>query len=189
MTKPPMISMEFVAGAIQAAIRSGVEQQTILRVAGLTVEDIADRNKKIPVRKFVKLLESAATLSQDDCFGLHFGLAYQLSDLGVLGYVLLNSANVGSALGTLIRYFDVCQQATKVAITLESNTAWLSYQISDASIQTRKQDAEAAVAFSLTMIRTLTRQQWRPKAVWLEHDSPADTSEHQRILDAPLLFN
>lgn len=189
MTKPPMISMEFVAGAIQAAVRSGVEQQTILRVAGLTVEDIAERNKQIPVRQFVKLLESTATLSQNHCFGLHFGLTYHLFDLGVLGYILLNSATVGSALDTFIQYFDVCQQATEVALTLEGNIALLSYQISDASIQTRRQDAEAAMAFALSTIRTLTRQHWYPKAVWLEHESPADTSEHHRILGAPLFFN
>lgn len=189
VTKAPMISMEFVASAIQAAIRSGVEQQTILRVAGLTVEDIADRNKQIPVRQFIELLESTAILSQNLCFGLHFGLTQHLFDLGVLGYMLLNSATVGSALDTLIRYFDACQQATEVALTLEENIALLSYQISDASIQTRRQDAEAAMAFALTMIRTLTRQHWHPKAVWLEHESPADTSEHHRVLGAPLFFN
>lgn len=181
--------MEFVAGAIQAAVCSGIERQRIYKVAGLTVEDLADRNKQIPVRQFVELLESAAILAQDDCFGLHFGLNYHLFDLGVLGYILLNSASVGSALETLIHYFDVCQQSTEVTLTLDGGTVLLSYQISDASIQTRRQDAEAAMAFALTMIRTLTRcQHWHPQAVLLEHEPPTNTSEHQRILEAPLLF-
>ena len=45
MTKPPMIAMEFVASIAQAANSSGIEQETVLRLAGLTVEDIADRTK------------------------------------------------------------------------------------------------------------------------------------------------
>ena len=45
------------------------------------------------------------------------------------------------------------------------------------------------MAFGFTRIRTLTRQHWHPKTVWLEHESLADISEHQRILGSPLFFN
>lgn len=189
MTKPPMIAMEFVAKAVQTAIRSGIDQNTILRMTGLKVEDIADRTKQLPLRQYIQLLESIAILIKDDYFGLHHGFTHHLSDFGVLGYIMLNSATVGCALNTLIQYFDVWQQATKVALTLDGDIAWLSYQICDVNIQTRKHDAEAAVAFGLNITCTLLRQPWCPQAVWLEHEPPAEISEHQRILRAPLFFN
>ncbi len=189
MSRPPTIAIEFVAKTVQAAVRSGIEQQTILMMSSLRVEDIIDRTKQVPLREYIQLLEDIATLSQDDCFGLHHGATHHLSDFGVLGYILLNSATVGCALNNLIRYFGVWQQATNVALTIEGDTAWFSYQISEPAIQTRRQDTEAAMAFGLTMIRTLTRQHFHPKAVWFEHESPVDISEHQRVFNAPLFFN
>lgn len=162
-----MIAMEFVASTAQAATRSGIEQETVLSLAGLTVEDMAERIKQFPLRQYIQLLENIADKIQDDYFGLHHGFTHHLSDFGVLKYILLNSATVGCALNNLTRYFNVWQQATEVALMLEGDTVWLSYKISDACIQTRKQDAEAPMAFGLTIIRTLTRQHWHPKAVWL----------------------
>lgn len=185
----PTIAMEFVASAVRAAVHSGIEQPAVLKMTGLTLEDITDRTKQVPLPQHIQLLETVAAIHQDECFGLRYGLNHHLSDFGVLGYVLLNSATVGSALNQLIQYFEVWQQATEVALTLDGDTAWFSYQITDATIQTRKQDAETAIAFSVASIRTLTRQHWCPKAVWLEHSPPRDTSEYERLLNAPVFFD
>ncbi len=119
-----MIAMEFVASTAQAAKSSGIEQETVLSLAGLTVEDMAERTKQFPLRQYIQLLENIADLIQDDYFGLHHGFTHHLSDFGVLGYILLNSATVGCALNNLTRYFNVWQQATEVALMVEGDTVW-----------------------------------------------------------------
>ncbi|MUG96123.1 helix-turn-helix domain-containing protein [Scytonema sp. UIC 10036] len=189
MTMPPMIAMEFVVNAIQRAVQLGIEQQVILKIAGLTIEDIANQTKYFSLHQHIQLLEKLAVLNQDDFFGLHYGFTHHVSNFGILGYVLLNSATVGSALNSLVQYFGVWQQGTEIALTLDGNTAWLSYQVTDARISVRKQDAETAIAFAINSIRTLTRQHWYPKTVWLEHNSSKKALEYEQVLNAPVLFN
>lgn len=45
--------MEFVASTAQAAKSSGIEQSTVLSLAGLTVEDMAERTKQFPLRQYI----------------------------------------------------------------------------------------------------------------------------------------
>ncbi|MFQ4165858.1 MULTISPECIES: AraC-like transcriptional regulator QhpR [Nostocales] len=181
--------MEFVANAIQRAVQLGINRQILLKMAGLTIEDITNPTKNVSLYQHTQLLEKLAVLSNDDFFGLHYGFTHHVSNFGILGYVLLNSATVGSALNSLVQYFGVWQQGTEVALTLDGNTAWLSYQVTDAGIPVRKQDAETAIAFAINSIRTLTRQHWYPKTVWLEHNSSKNTSEYKQLLNTPVLFN
>ncbi|WP_407883955.1 AraC family transcriptional regulator [Scytonema sp. NUACC26] len=189
MTLPPTIAMEFVVNAIQRAVQLGIDRQVILKMAGLTIEDIANQTKDFSLHQHIQLLEKLAVLSKDDFFGLHYGFTHHVSNFGILSYVLLNSANVGSALNSLVQYFGVWQQGTEVALTPDGNTAWLSYQIKDVNISVRRQDAETAIAFAINSIRTLTRQHWYPKRVWLEHNSSKNTSEYEQVLNAPVFFN
>lgn len=189
MSGIPTVAMQFVAGVVQTAAQAGIEQQTILDIAGLTVEELNGCAKQFPLPRYIQLLEEIATLSQDNFFGLHHGLAHKVSDFGALGYILLNSASVGCALNSLIRYFNTWQQATEVTLTLEDDIGWLSYRILDNSIKARRQDAEAAGTTTIAILRTLTRQPWHPKAVWLEHESPLNQLEYERVLNAPLFFN
>jgi AraC-like DNA-binding protein len=189
MTMPPTIAMEFVVNAIQRAVQLGIDRQVILKMVGLTIEDTANQTKNFSLHQHIQLLEKLAVLSKDDFFGLHYGFTHHVSNFGVLSYVLLNSATVGSALNSLSQYFSIWQQGTEVTLTLDGNTAWLSYQVTDARISDRRQDAETAIAFAINSIRTLTRQHWYPKRVWLEHNSSKNTSEYRQVLNAPVFLN
>ncbi|WP_373187537.1 helix-turn-helix domain-containing protein [Halopseudomonas sp.] len=54
-----------------------------------------------------RLWHAAATLAQDDCFGLRMGQTYRSNTLKVLGLAAVSSASVGEAVQRVIRFFSV----------------------------------------------------------------------------------
>lgn len=54
-----------------------------------------------------RLWHAAATLAQDDCFGLRMGQAYCSNTLKLLGLAAVSSATIGAAVQRVIRFFSV----------------------------------------------------------------------------------
>jgi hypothetical protein len=64
---------------------------------------------------FARVLEEAARITGDECFGLHFGQHYHPKNIGPLAYVVLNSPTMGVGFENVARYLRVHNEAAEVA--------------------------------------------------------------------------
>jgi hypothetical protein len=87
--------------------RRGVNADELLKEVGLRRVDLADPENRIPYAAVLGLAERAATVTGDASYGLRLGGARDQRDAGLLGFVLLNSATLFSALTNLQRYVRV----------------------------------------------------------------------------------
>lgn len=189
MAQGPTIQVAATAGIIAAIEDTGIAPELVLAEAGLTRAALADPERRIPLAKWIALLEGAAERLGDPCFGLHFGAAFDPAAYGALGYVVLNSPTVGVALDNVSRYLGVHRDATELALKIEGRTARTVYRVHSLNIDLGRQDAELAVARLFNALRVAIGGDWSPDAVWFTHSPPADEAEHRRVFGAPVHFH
>jgi AraC-like DNA-binding protein len=149
---------------------------------------LANAEGFIPCAVFARILEEAARATGDDCFGLHFGERFNPKNIGSLVYVVLNSPTVGEADAQVARYIKLYNQAGQASVIIEGQRAYMRYVLTGLDIPAARQQSEYGMAVRLNTIRMMVGSQWAPLEVQFTHEKPANTSEHERVFCAPVLF-
>ncbi|PZD97557.1 AraC family transcriptional regulator [Paenibacillus sambharensis] len=92
------VSVALLYPIMKTILRSGFDQEEFLRQARISGELLEDAEARLPEQDFERVTELAAAVTGDPLFGLHQGQRVEVSDLGILGYVMLHSGTVGQAL-------------------------------------------------------------------------------------------
>lgn len=184
----PMISVAAMTGLLPAISAAGADPDRFLRTFELEPSVLANADGFIPCAVFARVLEEAARVTGDDCFGLHFGERFNPKNIGSLVYVVLNSPTVAVADEQVARYVKLYNQAAQVSFAVEGERAYLRYVLADLGIETPRQQHEYSLVIRLNTIRMMVGSQWRPLEVQFAHQAPGEISEHQRIFGAPVLF-
>jgi hypothetical protein len=104
-------------------IEAGIDPAPLLARAGLTVEQIDDRNARLSARSQIKLLEFAAEALQDDFIGFHLAQDYDLREIGLLYYVLASSGILADALHRAERYCGISNEGISLQARTGKETA------------------------------------------------------------------
>jgi AraC-like DNA-binding protein len=182
--QPPMIRANLLEPILDAL--HGHDTAALLRDYGLPQTPI-DPYQLIPLAKYVALFEHAAQLLEDPCLGLKLGHAFRPDLLGPLGFLFQASVNLRQALQQLTSWLSVWQGATRVELIAGDTTADYIYQIGDASIRPRRQDAEYSLAALCSLIRNFLGCQWAPLEVHFEHSSTMRRA-YEHSFHAPVFF-
>jgi AraC-like DNA-binding protein len=184
----PMISVAATTGLVDAIAAVGGNPDQVLASVDLEASRLTNMDGFIPCVVFARLLEEAARATGDVCFGLHFGERFNPKNIGPLAYVVLNAPTVGMADEQVARYLKLYNQAAQVSAIVEGQRAYLRYVLVDLGLPTMRQQNEYSMAIRLNTIRMMVGSQWAPLEVQFAHEKPQDTSEHERIFCAPVLF-
>jgi AraC-like DNA-binding protein len=65
---------------------------------------LRDVEARIPEEEYLRLMQAAASFTNDDYFGLYQGKIMDMADLGILGYVMMHSETIVDALEAYRRY-------------------------------------------------------------------------------------
>jgi AraC-like DNA-binding protein len=90
--------------ACARALARGLQLSPLLLKAGLTNEQMEDRNARINVKSQIRLLEVTAAALQDDFLGFHLASEFEPREIGLLYYVLASSDVLDDALRRAERY-------------------------------------------------------------------------------------
>jgi AraC-like DNA-binding protein len=184
----PMISVAAASGLVEAIRAAGADSDQVLHTFQLDPSLLSNTEKFIPCAVFAGILEEAARVTGDDCFGLHLGERFNPKNIGPLTYVVLNSPTVAVADDQVARYLKLYNQAATVSRRVEGERAYLQYVLCDLGIESPRQQNEYSLAIRLNTIRMMVGSQWTPLEVQFAHAAPGQVSEHQRIFGAPVLF-
>jgi AraC-like DNA-binding protein len=183
-----MISVAATTGLLDAITAAGGNPDEILRTLGLERSVFTKREAFIRSSLFARLLEEAARVTGDDCFGLHFGERYNPKNIGPLTYVILNAPTFVAALEDAGRYLHIHNQAAKLSFTIEGEQAYLRFLLPELEIESLRQHTEFSLAVALNTLRIMAGSDWTPQEVQFTHAAPTQTSEHLRVFGAPVLF-
>ena len=80
----PMISVAATSGLVEAIRAAGANPDQVLRMFQLDPSVLSNTEKFIPCPVFARILEEAAGVTGDDCFGLHLGERFNPKNIGPL---------------------------------------------------------------------------------------------------------
>ena len=190
------LAQQHVAPKILAAAANGVSEMiernngdvdAVFGRANIDTHDLDSPYNEINLSQFCSLFESAANVTGNDNFGLHFGANYAPKRLGPIGYLAINSPTLSAALRSLIEYFPAHQENSILSLTQDRDVLWLNYEIVDQRIEFRRQDAEMSLGMFLNIFWHCLGRQWTPLEVHCQHhapDAPDDEAANLRALHA-----
>ena len=156
----PMISVAAMSGLLETIRAAGANPDQVVRTFELHPSVLANAEGFIPCAVFPQILEEAARVTGDDCFGLHFGERFNPKNIGPLVYVVLNSPTVAAADEHAARYLKLYNQAAKASFVVEGRYAYLQYVLADLGIEPPRQQNEYGMVVRLNTIRMMVGSQW-----------------------------
>lgn len=167
----PTINLSSVVYGLDGYMRSrGADPDGALRRAGLEPEDLVDPDRRVPLIRYLELLEICADVLGDAQFGLKFGAQYEPRHAGVVGNVALASRTVGEAFEMVGRYMPTMVDATVNGMEVSDGLAFVYWYYIDPLMMSYRQKADWAVAFGCNLLRTgLGDPRWTPAEVLLPH--------------------
>jgi len=82
----------------------GVDVETLLRKAGLTVEAMENKDTPLGVRNQIKFVDQVANAVHDKLFGFHLAYSYDPREIGLLYYVAASADTLFDSLLRVARY-------------------------------------------------------------------------------------
>jgi len=167
----------------------GADPAQVLAAVGIEASALELADNSIPYAAFSRLADEGARRSGCAHFGLLVGQAWHLSNLGMLGELIRNSATVGDALRMGMVYHHLNSQGGAVFLRENGAVAEFGYAIYHRVERGASQIYDAVLATEVNFVRELCGAGWVPSEVLLAHAPPADTSPYRRLFRCPVRFN
>jgi AraC-like DNA-binding protein len=174
---------------LKNAACTGIDTKAICENAGLTTAILEDAEARIPVECLTTIWKEMVLKTSDQDFGLHVGESiHGYPGSNILLSVMMNCPTVGDALDKFCRYHNLMNDAVYPKLDVTDEFAYLSWQTARPQLRASRHFSEAILSTFYTIIKQLTEHPFRPVEVHFRHATPEDIGEHQRIFQAPLLF-
>jgi AraC-like DNA-binding protein len=160
----------------------------LLRRAGLTDRELADRRRRISAAAQSRFLELASEELQDDALGLHLAAHANPREAGLLFYVTSAAKTVGEALALLERYLRIVNEAVRLSLTRAPNRAILQFDFTGLSRHRIQQNVEFGIAVIFKGLREIIGRDLRPTKVSFVMGRAANRREFERFFGCPVEF-
>lgn len=183
----PTINLASVVYGLDAYMRSrGADAAEALRRAGLEPRDLTDPDRRVPLIRYLELLEICADALADRQFGLRFGAQYEPRHAGVVGNAALASRTVGEAFDAMARYLPTMVDGTVHGVEVSNGIAFVYSYYIDPLMMSYRQKGDWAIALACNLMRVgLGDLHWTPQEVFLPQlaeETPAERRARAEIM-------
>lgn len=168
----------------------GLDLDVALQAAGLERSQLADNSQRLPSEAHERLLEYLCAHSNDPLFGLHSARFVQPGSWSVLGYITMNCANLGEAMGRIIPYEKLVGDMGVSRLEPGNDHIKLIWTCRHEAALIRRHMVENVLASWLLYARWIADTTGSPKEVWFEHAQPdgTDIAEYEQLFGCPVRF-
>jgi AraC-like DNA-binding protein len=167
----------------------GQDPVSIFTDVGLDPDRFDAPEQRILYTSMGALFREAARRTDCSHFGLLCGRVWHLSDLGLVGQLVRNSATVGNALRALVAYQHLNSEGELAFLLQRDSVADLGYAIYHPAVEGASQIYDTLMAGGCNFMRELCGVGWAPSEVFFPHAKPSNASPYQRLFRAPLRFD
>lgn len=166
----------------RAIAATGVNSHRVLELAGVDPARIADPLLHLELGDYCRLFDIAARETGDDFFGARFGHGLmRWQHFNALSKLVVSAPSVREALTALAGNYRWVQENSKLQFAVHQGFASLQYQIYDARILHKQQDAELTIAALCGLIRHFLGPAWQPSETHFEHGRGALRRDYQTV--------
>jgi AraC-like DNA-binding protein len=186
----PTIAAGFARALMQLAVSKGANQKVLAERSQIDPLELQDQDDRIPFANFIALMRAGKELCNDPALGLHFGEAFDLSELSIVGLIADASETGADAFRQINRYarlvVDVdLGSADRYQLERHGDELWM--------VDMRKNPndfpelTESVFARGVCMARRAGEMGFF-KAVHVTHAEPEYRCEYDRIFRIPVIF-
>jgi AraC-like DNA-binding protein len=166
----------------------GLSRARLLEVAGVTEAELSDPDGRLPLTRYWDLWRYIANEIPDPDLGLELGQRVQVRDTGVVGYAMLHSGTLGSALERLVRFGKIFTQRADLSLE-PSGDSWLLIQQQPPLYRGFRQVPDVRLASIISVCRQITGRDLSPSLVLFPYPRPADVGAHRRLFRCDSSFD
>ncbi len=175
---------------LRHAEQLSLDQATTLAAAGIRAEDLADNGKRLPSEAHERLLAYLIRESGDALFGLHSARYVQPGSWSVLGYITMNCATLGEAMGRIAPYEKLVGDMGVSRIEATDDVVRMIWSCRHQDPAIRRHMVENVLASWLLYARWIADMQLSPLEAWFEHAQPEGTrlDDYEEVFGCPVRF-
>ena len=177
----PLILAAAARDVERAIAATGINSHRVFELADVDPARIADPSLRLGLIDYCRLFDIAARETGDDFFGARFGRCFTPEHFSVVGTLVVSSPTVRDALWALARNYRWIQENSSMQFTIHRDFASLEYQICDARILRKHQDAELTIAALCGLIRHFLGPAWQPLETHFEHGRGGSRRDYEKV--------
>lgn len=174
------------------AVERGADAQALAQRSGVDPAGLRDQDGRVPLAVYMALMRAGQALCADPALALHFGEAFEIDQLSIVGLIGQAAQTLADAFAQLNRYsrliadFDDGARGDPLVLKPDGDDLWI--------VDTRSQPSgfpelvESAFARMACHSRRSAPDLQIIKAAHFIHPAPAYRAEYDRIFRAPIVF-
>ncbi|MEM9672489.1 MAG: AraC family transcriptional regulator [Bacteroidota bacterium] len=173
------VSSAIVRDIVHFSASYEVDKSSLCHQSGILLDYLDSPDHRVSLEELDRLWQRAVLLTDDHFLGLHLGQQFNFEAIGVVGYLMQNSPNLGAALQQAQRYSKIVgdvldirasQQGNQFVISFDPVPAW--QMLSELSL---RQSVEYDMAFALRSFEILTGQSFQLTATTFTYQTREPT--------------
>ena len=182
------IAAGFARALLELAVSKGADRRTLAERSAIALAELDDQDNRIPFEKYVALMRAGQEF--DPALALHFGEAFEISELSVVGLIGQACETVADAFAQLGRYnrlmIDVeVEGEDRLVLSRVAGQLWL--------VDTRRNPNDFPEITESSFVRMVCMSRHLGnaaiiKAAHVTHPAPAYRAEYDRIFQMPVIF-
>ncbi|MDM0053996.1 AraC family transcriptional regulator [Variovorax sp. J22R115] len=166
----------------------GLDPLALLAAVGLNPSCLHDPDMRIPSQAVRDLLETSATASGMDNFGLRMAETRQLSNLGAVALVAREEPTVRRVVRAMMRYSHVLNESLFVELEEANGIAVMREEFLVGQGGSSRQSTELLVGVMFRNLKFFLGPAWNPLRVCFAHAPPRDPSLHFQLFGYGVYF-
>lgn len=183
----PTIASGAIEKLVVALKEAKLDPAPLLAEVGIDPGVLDDRDARVPVEKLHRLWDVAIREAPRTEAAMLGAERYSPGDYGLVGFVAMNSATLGEAVGHMVRFVGLWTDEPGMRL-LEDGTLSIFYRSHFDDSPGVRMATEATAAEILHGARTLTQKRLTPREVRFVHRAPRDVSAHDAYFGCPVRF-
>jgi AraC-like DNA-binding protein len=170
---------------------SGHASEELLRSARIDSADICEKNRLIPYKQMVALLENTSEVLECPDFGLRLAeRQYADGILGPLDIAMRNSPTVGEAWQYCAEHVHLYSTGASVTLTICPDTGreMMRFEILLDRVYHQRQAVEHALLVSQLATKMFSGGRAAAREVWFTHEPVGEFDRHQTYFGCPVRF-
>ncbi len=173
---------------LDQAEQHGMDRYALMRAAELDPAIIDDPDCRVPMSSLLALWEAIASANPGIAVGLRIGSTIRAKQLGIVGYAMYFSDDLGQAMQRFSRYCRVLSEAVQCTVEREGRSVALVFEVHP-SLQAVRHPVEVQLAAILSVARDITRTALVPEEVRLPFADAIEPGLFRDVFRCPIRYN